>query len=58
MEIIGLSVFGIFVSWLYLSYAPMNDIRAYIYSVEDYNTAMQMRKKEKDESRKESTTSS
>lgn len=58
MEIIGLSVFGIFVSWLYLSYAPMNDIRAYIYSVEDYNTAMQMRKKEKDESRKENTTSS
>lgn len=58
MEIIGLSVFGIFVSWLYLSYAPMEDIRAYIYSVEDYNTAMQMRKKEKDESRKESITSS
>lgn len=58
MEIIGLTVFGIFVSWLYLSYAPMHDIRGYIYSVEDYNTAMQMRKKEKDESRKESTASS
>jgi hypothetical protein len=58
MEIIGLIVFGIFISWLYLSYAPMNDIRAYIYSVEDYNTAMQMRKKEIDESRKESITSS
>lgn len=58
MEIIGLTVFGIFVSWLYLSYAPMHDIRAYIYSVEDYNTAMQMRKKEKDESRKESIASS
>jgi len=58
MEIIGLTVFGIFVSWLYLSYAPMHDIKSYIYSVEDYNTAMQMRKKEKDESRKESTTSS
>ena len=58
MEVIGLSVLGIFVSWLYLSYAPMHDIRAYIYSADDYNTAMQMRKKEKDESRKESIASS
>lgn len=58
MEIIGLTVFGIFISWLYLSYAPMHDIRAYIYSADDYNTALQMIKKEKDESRKESTTSS
>jgi hypothetical protein len=57
MEIIGLSVLAIFISWLYLSYAPMNDIRAYIYSVEDVNTALQM-KKEDNESRKESTTSS
>lgn len=58
MEIIGLTVFSIFVSWLYLSYAPMHDIKAYIYSADDYNTALQMIKKEKDESRKESTTSS
>ena len=58
MEIIGLTVFGIFISWLYLSYAPMHDIRAYIYNADDYNTAMQMRKKEKDESREESTASS
>ena len=58
MEIIGLTVFGIFISWLYLSYAPMHDIKAYIYSADDYNTALQMIKKEKDESRKESTTSS
>ena len=57
MEIIGLSVLAIFITWLYLSYAPMNDIRAYIYSVEDVNTALQM-KKEDNESRKESTTSS
>jgi hypothetical protein len=57
MEIIGLTVLAIFISWLYLSYAPMNDIRAYIYSVEDVNTALQM-KKEDNESRKESTTSS
>ena len=57
MEIIGLIVFGIFISWLYLSYAPMNDIRAYIYSVEDVNTALQMKKKD-NESRKESITSS
>ena len=58
MEIIGLTVFGIFISWLYLSYAPMHDIRAYIYSADDYNTAMQMIKREKDESREESTASS
>ena len=58
MEIIGLTVFGIFISWLYLSYAPMHDIKAYIYSADDYNTALQMIKKENDESRKESTTSS
>ena len=58
MEIIGLTVFGIFVSWLYLSYAPMHDIRAYIYNADDYNTAMQMRKKEKDESREKNTASS
>ena len=57
MEIIGLTVLAIFISWLYLSYAPMNDIRAYIYSVEDVNTALQM-KKEDNESRKENTTSS
>ena len=57
MEIIGLTVLAIFISWLYISYAPMNDIRAYIYSVEDVNTALQM-KKEDNESRKESTTSS
>lgn len=58
MEVIGLTVFGIFISWLYLSYAPMHDIRAYIYSADDFNTAMQMKKREKDESRKESIASS
>ena len=58
MEIIGLIVFGIFVSWLYLSYAPMHDIKAYIYSADDFNTAMQMKKREKDESRKKSIASS
>lgn len=58
MEVIGLTVFGIFISWLYLSYAPMDDIRAYIYSADDFNTAMQMRKREIDESRKENITSS
>lgn len=47
-------------SALYLKYAPMHDLRMAIYSAEDLNTAMNVRKlqKEENESRKEGITSS
>lgn len=60
MEFLIISILSIIVSALYLKYAPMHDLRMAIYSAEDLNTAMNVRKlqKEHNESRKESITSS
>lgn len=60
MEFIIISILSIIVSALYLKYAPMHDLRMAIYSAEDLNAAMNVRKlqKEHNESRKESITSS
>jgi hypothetical protein len=60
MEFLIISILSIIVSALYLKYAPMHDLRMAIYSAEDLNAAMNVRKlqKEENESRKESTASS
>lgn len=34
MEIIILTIFAVFVSWLYLSFAPMHEIKGAIYYAE------------------------
>jgi hypothetical protein len=48
MEIIFLSVAGIFISWLYLTRAPMIDIKMAIYNADNVNAALQNAKAEND----------
>jgi len=45
MEIIGITVLSVFISWLYLSYAPMHEIKDAVFHAE--NMANQKQKYER-----------
>jgi len=49
MEFLIISILSVIVSYLYLKYAPMHDLRMAIYSAEDLNAAMNVRKLQKEE---------
>jgi len=48
MEFLIISILSIIVSYLYLKYAPMHDLRMAIYSAEDLNAALNVRKLQKE----------
>lgn len=48
MEFFIISTLSVIISYLYLKYAPMHDLRMAIYSAEDLNAAMNIRKLKKE----------
>ena len=49
MEFLIISILSIIVYYIYLKYAPMHDLRMAIYSAEDLNAALNVRKLQKED---------